>query len=76
MCGEHTREQLINWVMSKDAIASCFIKDVHSMSESERGGGDALANFCLPSTYPCERQVFPTTFSGACLAGLFPSLRL
>ena len=45
MCGEHTREQLINWVMSKDAIASCFIKDVLSMSESERGGGDALANF-------------------------------
>ena len=45
MSGEYTREQIINWVMSKDAIASCFIKDVLSMSESGRGGGDALANF-------------------------------
>ncbi|KAI0303920.1 hypothetical protein BC826DRAFT_200777 [Russula brevipes] len=34
----HTREQLVNWVMSKDAVASCFIKDVLSMSESEHGG--------------------------------------
>jgi hypothetical protein len=74
MCGEHTREQIINWVMSKDAVASCFIKDVLSMSESGRGGGDALVNFVLPSTHPCERQVFPTTFSVVSLAGLFPSL--
>jgi hypothetical protein len=39
MCGDHTREQLTNWVMSKDAVASCFIKDVLSMSESEHAGG-------------------------------------
>lgn len=37
--GDHTKEQLTNWVMSKDAVASCFIKDVHSMSESEHAGG-------------------------------------
>jgi hypothetical protein len=42
MFGNHTREQIINWVMSKDAVASCFIKDVLSMSESERGGGTRL----------------------------------
>jgi len=42
MCGNHTREQIINWVMSQDAVASCFIKDVLSMSESERGGGTRL----------------------------------
>ena len=57
MCGEHTREQLINWVMSKDAVASCFIKDVLSMSESERGGGDALANFvCLQLILASDRS--------------------
>ena len=39
MCGDHSREQLINWVLSKDAVASCFIKDVLSMSESEHAGG-------------------------------------
>ena len=35
----HTREQLTNWVMSKDSVASCFIKDVLSMSESGHAGG-------------------------------------
>jgi hypothetical protein len=39
MCGNHTREQLTNWVMSKDSVASCFIKDVLSMSESGHAGG-------------------------------------
>lgn len=39
MCGNHTREQLTNWVMSKDAVASCFIKDVLSMPESGHAGG-------------------------------------
>ena len=52
MCGgEHTREQLINWVMSKDAVASCFIKDVLTMSELEHGGGVALVTLNDPSTY-------------------------
>jgi hypothetical protein len=39
MCGDPTREQLTNWVMSKDSVASCFIKDVLSMPESEHAGG-------------------------------------
>jgi hypothetical protein len=55
MCGDpgHTREQLINWVMSKDAVASCFIKDVLSMSESEHGGGTRLpARSLFSQTYP------------------------
>lgn len=52
MCGgEHTKEQLINWVMSKDAVVSCFINDVLSMSESEHGGGVALVILDDPSTY-------------------------
>ncbi|KAI0254872.1 hypothetical protein BJV78DRAFT_1183480 [Lactifluus subvellereus] len=38
LCGDYTREQLIHWVMSKDAVASCFVKDVLSMPESENGG--------------------------------------
>src|SRR5579863_4800459 len=43
MCGgDYTKEQIINWVMSKNAITSCFIKDVLSMSESERGGGSHM----------------------------------
>lgn len=37
-CKDHNREQLLNWLMSKDAVASCFIKDVLSMSESEHAG--------------------------------------
>jgi hypothetical protein len=48
MCGgDHTREQLINWVMSKDGIATCFIKDVLSMSESKHGGGARFPNCTL-----------------------------
>jgi hypothetical protein len=39
---DHNREQLLNWLMSKDAVASCFIKDVLSMSESEQAGGTRL----------------------------------
>ncbi|KAF8505928.1 hypothetical protein F5888DRAFT_1603980 [Russula emetica] len=38
MCRDHNREQLLNWLMSKDAVASCFIKDMLSMSESEHAG--------------------------------------
>ena len=47
----HNREQLINWLMSKDAVASCFIKDVLSMSESEHAGGTRLfASFAVIPT--------------------------
>lgn len=53
MCGgDHTREQLIGWVVSKNAIASCFIKDVLSMSESERGGGSRLPIWMLLQLIP------------------------
>jgi len=38
----HNREQLLSWLMSKDAVASCFIKDVFSMSESEQAGRTRL----------------------------------
>ena len=61
-CREHNREQLINWLMSKDAVASCFIKDVLSMSESEHAGGTRLLT-CLLSRLSSKRQVFPITFS-------------
>ncbi len=37
--GDHTREQLVNWLMGKNSVATCFIKDVLSMSESEGRGG-------------------------------------
>jgi hypothetical protein len=62
MCGDpgHTREQLINWVMSKDAVASCFIKDVLSMSESEHGGG----------TRSPARSLFPKLIPVLCATGL------
>jgi hypothetical protein len=52
MPGEHTKEQLINWVMSKDAVASCFIKDVLSMSESEHGGATRLPPWFFPTSHP------------------------
>ncbi|KAI9513232.1 hypothetical protein F5148DRAFT_1157141 [Russula earlei] len=48
--GEYTREQLISWLMSKDAIAFCFIKDVLSLSESEHGGFP----YCLLGRIPCR----------------------
>jgi len=48
---EHTKEQLINWVMCKDAVASCFIKDVLSMSESEHGGATRLPPWFFPTSY-------------------------
>ncbi|KAH9179528.1 hypothetical protein EDB89DRAFT_1841481 [Lactarius sanguifluus] len=38
MGDDHTGEQLVNWLMSKNSVATCFIKDVLSMSESERRG--------------------------------------
>jgi hypothetical protein len=75
MCGDHTKEQLTNWVMSKDAVASCFIKDVLSMSESEHAGGDALASLAVSSSFQLgKRQVFPITFLAVYLAGRFPWL--
>ena len=46
-CRGHNREQLLNWLMSKDAVASCFIKDVFSMSESEHAGGTRLQAWLL-----------------------------
>ncbi|KAH9002276.1 hypothetical protein EDB86DRAFT_285297 [Lactarius hatsudake] len=36
--GDHTGEQLVNWLMSKNSVATCFIKDVLSMSERESRG--------------------------------------
>lgn len=59
--GEHTREQLINWVMSKGGVASCFIKDVLSMSESEHGGGRLSLWMILRLIPTIAGQVFPTT---------------
>ncbi|KAH9060993.1 hypothetical protein EDB87DRAFT_1560925 [Lactarius vividus] len=38
MGDDHTREQLVNWLMSKNSVMTCFIKDVLSMSESESRG--------------------------------------
>lgn len=51
MCRGHNRQQLLTWLMSKEAIASCFIKDVHSMSESEHTGGMRLLAWWF-SVYP------------------------
>jgi hypothetical protein len=45
-----SREQLLSWLMSKDAVASCFIKDVLSMSESEHAGGTRLLAWLLSQT--------------------------
>jgi hypothetical protein len=47
--------------MSKDAVASCFIKDVLSMSESEHAGGTRLLAWLLSQL--SKQQVFPITFS-------------
>ena len=57
----HSREQLLNWLMSRDAVASCFIKDVLSMSESEHAGGTRLLTWSLSQL--SKQQVFPITFS-------------
>lgn len=60
----YRREQLINWLMSKDAVASCFIKDVHAMSENEHAGGThLLASVVSILSQLSKRQVFPITFS-------------
>jgi hypothetical protein len=62
-CRYH-REQLLNWLMSKDAIASCFIKDVHAMSENKHAGGMHLpASVVSILSQLSKRQVFPITFS-------------
>jgi hypothetical protein len=61
MCRDHSRERLLSWLMSKDAVASCFIKDVLSMSESEHAGGTRLLAWLLSQL--SKRQVFPITFS-------------
>lgn len=39
MDGDYTREHLVNWLMSKNSVATCFIKDVFTMSELEGRGG-------------------------------------
>jgi hypothetical protein len=49
MDGDHTREHLVNWLMSKNSVATCFIKDVLSMSEIEGKGG---THFRLPTRIP------------------------
>ena len=68
----HSREQLLNWLMSKDAVASCFIKDVLSMSESEHAGGTRLLTWLLSPL--SKRQVFLITFSVVYLADQSPWL--
>ncbi|KAF8272156.1 hypothetical protein EI94DRAFT_423408 [Lactarius quietus] len=50
MDGDHTREQLVNWLMSKNSVATCFIKDVLSMSEIE---GRGLPHYLL-GRVPCR----------------------
>jgi hypothetical protein len=75
MGGGHTREQLTSWVMSKDAVASCFIKDVLSMSESDHAGGThSPARLFLAYPNSAKRQVFPITFSDVYPADQFPWL--
>ena len=39
MDGDYSREHLVNWLMSKNSVATCFIKDVLTMSEHEGRGG-------------------------------------
>lgn len=74
-CRDRNREQLLNWLMSKDAVASCFIKDVHSMSESEHAGGTRLLAWLLSSlSQLSKRQVFPITFSAVYPADQYPWL--
>jgi hypothetical protein len=51
MDGDHTREQLVNWLMSKNSVASCFIKDVLSMSEIESRGGTHFRLYTRVSTH-------------------------
>jgi hypothetical protein len=71
--GDHTKE-LIHWIMSKDAVASCFIKDVFSMSESENGGGTHWLAFLFP-THPnsaCDRTSLLFSWSCTLQVG-FPS---
>jgi hypothetical protein len=60
----HNREQLINWLMSKDAVASCFIKDVLSMSESENAGGTRLPAWLLSQLNKRHRS--PPLLSRSC----------
>ena len=47
--GEHSREQLVNWLMGKNSVATCFIKDVLSMSEIE---GRGRTHFRLSTRIP------------------------
>jgi hypothetical protein len=71
----NTREQLTSWVMSKDAVASCFIKDVLSMSESEHAGGTHSPALIVSSLSQLgKRQVFPITISAVYPADRFPWL--
>ena len=63
-CKDHNRERLLSWLMSKDSVASCFIKDVLSMSESEHAGGTRFCQLgCFLATQHSMRQVSPITFS-------------
>ena len=74
MCGGYTREQLIHWVMSKDAVASCFIKDVLSMSESENGGETHLLAFLFLTHPNSTSNRTSLLFSWACALQIsFPS---
>ena len=74
MDGDHTREQLVNWLMSKNSVATCFIKDVLSMSEIEGKGG---THFRLSTRIPThirhdKRQASPIISSGVYHADQYP----
>ena len=65
-CRDHNRERLLSWLMSKDSVASCFIKDVLSMSESEHAGGTRFASLALfyQLSIACDRS--PPLLSRPC----------
>ena len=48
---ESNAREIIHWVMSKDAVASCFVKDVFSMSQNENGGGTHQLSFPISNSY-------------------------
>ena len=70
MNGDHTREQLVNWLMSKNSVATCFINDVLSMSETDNGGGTHFRLFARITTHIRldKRQAFHIISSGVCRA--------
>jgi hypothetical protein len=57
MDGDHAKEKLVNWLMSKNSVATCFIKDVLSMSEIEgRGGTHFRLSTRIPTHIRLDKQ--------------------